>query len=173
MPRSARSTTRIPARFPKPAGAKAPAVKADPAADFAAVQPQVRQALVSEMARGKAVKAASDLAYALYEGKVTRASLESFLASRKLKTESLAPFTNEAGPSEFGGSREIATAAFELNCRPVLLRGDSQPQRRRGPDLEGTPALPLPALSEVREQVVATTPPTTRSASASSNSGGP
>ena len=79
------------------------------------------------MARSKAVKAASDLAYALYEGKVTRASLDSFLASRKLKTESLAPFTNEAGPSEFGGSREIATAAFELNSDRFYSEGIPSP----------------------------------------------
>ena len=144
-----------PARFPKAAGAKAPAVKSDPATDFASVQPQVRQALVSEMAKSKAVKAASDLAYALYEGKVTRASLESFLAGRKLKTESLTPFTNEAGPSEFGGGREIATAAFELNADRFYSEGIPSPNG--AVVLIWRELLPshLPALSEVRDRVVA------------------
>src|SRR5580658_6222823 len=86
-----------PGRFPKPAAAKGPAVKSDAAADYAAVQPQVRLALVAELAKRAAVKAASDLAYGLYDGKVTRASVDSFLASRKLKAQSLAPFTSEAG----------------------------------------------------------------------------
>ena len=52
-----------PRRFPKPAAAKVPAVKADPAADYAAVEPQVRAALLLEKAKRDAIKAASDLAY--------------------------------------------------------------------------------------------------------------
>jgi peptidyl-prolyl cis-trans isomerase D len=106
-----------PGRFPKPASAKGPVVKPDPAGDFAAVEPQVRLALQFEKAKRSAVKAASDLAYALYDGKVSRgAPLDSFLAERKLKAASLAPFTLESGPAELGGSREIAGAAFELNA---------------------------------------------------------
>ena len=104
-----------PSLFPKPASAKAPAVKTDPAADFAAAQPQVRQALILELAKRGAVKAASDLAYSLYEGKVSRPALDAFLASHKLKLDSLAPFTRESGPVELGGSREVAEAAFALN----------------------------------------------------------
>ncbi len=144
-----------PSKFPKGAGAKAPAVKSDPSADFAAAQPQVRQALVAETARGKAVKAASDLAYALYEGKVTRASLQPFLAGRNLKAEGLAPFTSEAGPAEFGGSREIATAAFELNSDRFYSEGIPSPAG--AVVLIWKDLLPShqPTLAEIRDRVVA------------------
>jgi peptidyl-prolyl cis-trans isomerase D len=141
------------ARFPKAPDAKAPAVKADPSADFAAVKPEVRQALILEKAKGGAVKAASDLAYALYEGKVSRASLDAFLAGRKLKTESLAPFTNEAGPAEFGGSREITSAAFELNTDRFYSEGVPSPTG--AVVLVWKDLLPAhnPALAEIREKV--------------------
>jgi peptidyl-prolyl cis-trans isomerase D len=142
-----------PARFPKAPDAKAPAVKADPSAEFAAVKPQVRQAVILEKAKGGAVKAASDLAYALYEGKVARASLDAFLAGRKLKAESLAPFTNEAGPSEFGGSREITSAAFELNTDRFYSEGVPSPTG--AVVLIWKDLLPAhnPALAEIREKV--------------------
>jgi len=117
-----------PERFPKPAAAKAPAVKPDPAADFKAVEPQVRAALQLEKAKRGAVAAASDFAYALYEGKVTRGtSLDSFLAAHKAKAASLAPFTRDAGPAEFGGSREIASAAFELSADRFYSEGIPSP----------------------------------------------
>ena len=115
-------------RFPRPASSKVPSVKADPAADFAAVAQQVRDALQTEKATRSAVKAASDLAYALYESKVTLgASLDSFLASHKLRAATLAPFTSEAGPAELGGSREIANAAFELNADRFYSEGIPSP----------------------------------------------
>jgi peptidyl-prolyl cis-trans isomerase D len=144
-----------PSKFPKPAAAKAPAVKADPDADFAKVRPMVQVMLSIELAKSKAVKAASDLAYALYEGKVTRASLDSFLAGRKLKAEGLAPFTAEAGPSEFSGSHEIATAAFELNADRFYSEGIPSPTG--AVVLIWKQLLPshLPALSEIRDRVVA------------------
>src|SRR5208283_2239360 len=108
--------------------AKAPSVKPDPAADFKAVEPQVRAALQFDKAKRRAVAAASDFAYALYEGKVTRgAALDSFLAAHKAKTASLAPFTRDSGPAEFGGSREIANAAFELNADRFYSEGIPSP----------------------------------------------
>lgn len=145
-----------PGRFPKPAPAKGSiAAKPDPVADYAAVQPQVRMALITEIARRAAVKAASDLAYALYDGKVTHANVDGFLASRGLKTENLLPFTSESGPAELGGSRDIAAAAFELNSdrfysegiptqtgAVVLIWKDSLPSRE-------------PALAEIRAKVIA------------------
>jgi peptidyl-prolyl cis-trans isomerase D len=143
-----------PSKFPKAAGAKAPAVKPDPAADFAAAQPQARAALVADLARSKAVKAASDLAYALYEGKVNRASLASFLAGRNLKAESLAPFTNEAGPAELGGSHEIATAAFELNADRFYSEGIPSPAGAVVLIWKNLLPSHQPALAEVREKVV-------------------
>ncbi len=117
-----------PGRFPRPPSAKAPQLKPDPAADFLAVQPQVRAALQLERTKRSAVKAASDLAYALYEGKVSRgASLDSFLAAHSLKAASLAPFGRESGPAELGGSREIANAAFELSADRYYSEGLPSP----------------------------------------------
>jgi peptidyl-prolyl cis-trans isomerase D len=144
-----------PGRFPKPPAAKAAAARVDPAADFAAVQPQVRAALVNEIARRAAVKAASDLAYALYDGKVTRASVDSFLASRNLKAQPLAPFTSEAGPAEFGGSKEIAAAAFDLTADRFY--SDGLPSPSGALVLIWKDSLPArePALSEIRAKVVA------------------
>jgi len=115
-------------RFPKPAPAKVPPVKPDPDADFKAAEPQVRAALQFEKAKRAAVAAASDFAYALYEGKVTRGTaLDSFLAGHKTKVASLAPFTRDAGPAELGGSREIANAAFELNADRFYSEGIPSP----------------------------------------------
>jgi peptidyl-prolyl cis-trans isomerase D len=143
-------------RFPKAASAQAPGPKPDPAADYAAVQPQVRAALVLERAKRAAIKAASDLAYALYEGKVARgASLDSFLAERKLKEASLAPFTLEAGPSELQGSQEVAKAAFELDATRFYSEGI--PTSSGAVVLLWKESLPSrePLLAEVREKVVA------------------
>jgi peptidyl-prolyl cis-trans isomerase D len=142
-----------PGRFPKPAAAKAPPAKPDPAADYAAVKPEVRNALVNEIARRAAVKAASDLAYSLYDGKVTRDGVDSFLASRKLKAESLAPFTSEGGPAEFGGSKEIAAAAFELNADKFYSEGLPDPSGALV--LIWKDSLPSrdPALAEIRDKV--------------------
>jgi peptidyl-prolyl cis-trans isomerase D len=144
-----------PGRFPKPAPAKAPAAaKPDPAADFAAVQPQVRAALQMERAKRLATKAASDLTYALYEGKVARgAPLDAFLAGKKLKVTPLAPFTLEAGPAELGGSHEIAAAAFELNADRFYSEGLPSPDG--AVVLIWKESLPArePLLAEVRDKV--------------------
>jgi peptidyl-prolyl cis-trans isomerase D len=141
-----------PARFPAPAAAKAPA-KPDPAADYAAVQPQVRAALVAELAKRSAVKAASDLAYALYDGRVTRASLDSFLASRKLRAQGLAPFTSEAGPAELGGSKEIAEAAFGLSADKFYSEAVPSPTGAVVLIWKDTLPSRAPALAEVRDKV--------------------
>jgi len=149
-----------PAKFPKPSAAKTPAAKPDaaakpdPAADFRAIQPLVRVMLQSERAMKSAVKEASDLAYAIYEGKVTRgSSLDSFLAARKLKASSLAPFTRDSGPSELGGSRQIASAAFELNGDRYYSEGIPSPDG--AVVLFWKESLPAhePALADVREKV--------------------
>jgi peptidyl-prolyl cis-trans isomerase D len=144
-----------PGRFPKPAPAKGAPAKADPAADYAAVQPQVRTALIAEIARRSAVKAASDLAYALYDGKVTRSSVDSFLASRSLKPLPLAPFTSEAGPAELGGSKEVAAAAFQLNADRFYSEGIPTPTGALL--LIWRDSLPArdPLLAEIRAKVVA------------------
>lgn len=112
-----------PARFPKPpevkpANEKAPATPkpANPEVDFAAVRPQVEAAYKLQQAQQLALKAASDLAVAMYEAKVQDPSAaDAFLTERKLQDKSLAPFTEQEGPAELGHSPDIAKAAFELN----------------------------------------------------------
>ncbi|HEY5227089.1 MAG TPA: peptidyl-prolyl cis-trans isomerase [Opitutaceae bacterium] len=144
-----------PARFPKPAVAKGVTVAADPSKDFAAVQAQARSALVAEKARQLAVKAASDLAFALYDGKVTHDSLASFLASHNLKADSIAPFTADAGPAEFGGDKQLASAAFALSADRFYSEG--LPTPAGAAVLIWKELLPSrePALAEIREKVVA------------------
>jgi peptidyl-prolyl cis-trans isomerase D len=144
-----------PGRFPRPAAAKATTAKPDPAADYAAAEPQVREALVNELARRVAAKAASDFAYSLYDGKVTSAGVDAFLASRKLKAESLVAFTAEAGPAEFGGSKEIAAAAFGLNSEKFYSEGLPSPDG--AVVLLWKSVLPSrqPALSEIHGKVLA------------------
>jgi|CZKI01.1.fsa_nt_gi peptidyl-prolyl cis-trans isomerase D len=143
-----------PERFPKATSAKVPAVKPDPAADFKAVEPQVRAALQFEKTKRHAVTAASDFAYALYEGKVTRGTaLDSFLAAHKAKPASLAPFTRDSGPAEFGGSRDIANAAFALNADRFYSEGIPSPNG--AVVLIWRESLPAhePRLADVRDKV--------------------
>ena len=144
-----------PQRFPKPGAPKTPSVKADPAADFAAVQKDVRQALLSDKARQAATKAASDFAFSLYEGKVTRATLDGFLSAHNVAKKTLAPFTADAGPAEFAGSREIAAAGFELNADRFYSEG--LPVESGAVVLLWKESLPsrTPLLAEVRDKVVA------------------
>lgn len=148
-----------PSRFPKPAvDPKAPApAKADPAADYAAVRAQVESTVKVERARRLAAKAASDLSFALYEGKISPGTpaFDRFVAAQKIAIKPLAPFTREEGPAEFGGSQEISTEAFKLS------------QTRAYSDAVSTPTgavvlfwkevLPSrkPLLSEVRAKVAA------------------
>lgn len=146
-----------PARFPKPAADPKTPAKIDPAADFAAVRPQVEAALKLDRARRDAAKSAADFSFALYERKLKPGTPEfvTFLASKNITLKPLAPFTREAGPTEFGGSQEIAAEAFRLNQERVvsdavntssgavvLFWNDLQPARQ-------------PALAEVREKVSA------------------
>lgn len=152
-----------PARFPKPAAVGAdgkptvqlPTADANPDADFAAVKSQVEAALTLEKARQLSGEAASNLTLALYEGKVTRSQLDSFLAGRTLTAKQVAPFGREAVPPELMGSSDIAGEAFKLSesrffsdavgtasGNVVLLWEENIPARQ-------------PQLAEVRARVVA------------------
>jgi peptidyl-prolyl cis-trans isomerase D len=145
-----------PSRFPAPSRPAAKGAKPDPAADYAAVRPAVEAALRLERARNLAVRAASDLAYSLYDEKVAGGSaLESYLAARKLALKPLAPFSRDTGPAELGGSPEIGEAAFKLSADryfseampvpsggAVLIWRDSRPAR-------------TPLLAEVHARVEA------------------
>lgn len=112
-----------PSRFPKPVDPAKPVSTtitvtppSDPAADFAAVRPQVETALKIDRAQKAAVKAASDVSLALFESKArTGTAVDAFLASKQMTTQTLPPFARDEPPAQFGGSREIAAEAFRLN----------------------------------------------------------
>ena len=111
-----------PSRFPKPADpAKADATKpqvtppADPAADFAAVKPQVESALRFERAQKLAAKAASDVSLALFEAKArTPEAVSAFVNARKLTAKPVPAFSRDGSPAELGGSSEAVAEAFRL-----------------------------------------------------------
>ncbi len=112
-----------PSRFPKPADPAKPVSTtisvtppSDPAADFAAVRPQVEAALKLDRAQKLAAKAASDLSVALFDSKAkTATAIDAFLASRNLTTQALPPFARNQPPAQFGGSPEAANEAFRLS----------------------------------------------------------
>lgn len=145
-----------PGRFPKPA-AKSPGAAPDATADYVAVRAQVEAALKLERAQRLAVKAASDLSFALYDGKVAPGTpaFDALLTAQHLTLRPLAPFTREDGPAEFGGGPALAEEAFKLGetrlytdalAAPggavVLFWKETQPSRQ-------------PAFAEVREKVAA------------------
>ncbi len=146
-----------PARFPKPNANADAAAKSDPAADFAAVRPQVETTLKLERARRQATKAASDFAYELFERKINRGTpaFETFLAEHKVSLKTLAPFTRENGPAEFQGSREIATEAFKLNKDHPYSDAVSTPAGAAVLFFDDLEPARQPMLTEVRERVVA------------------
>jgi peptidyl-prolyl cis-trans isomerase D len=103
-------------RFPAPKNEKTTKVTANSDADFIAVKADVKQALVLARSKQAAAKAASDLAYALYEGKITAgAKFDQFIATRKLSSRALAPFTAEDGPVELGNSADMTDAVAKLD----------------------------------------------------------
>ncbi|MBS0661775.1 MAG: peptidyl-prolyl cis-trans isomerase [Verrucomicrobia bacterium] len=144
-----------PARFPNPAAK--PGAKADAAADYAAVRPQVEAALKLERAQRLAVKAASDLSFALYDGKIEpgSAAFDSLLASQKIHLQPLAPFTREEGPAEFGHSADIAAEAFKLESGRTYSDALAAPGGAVVLFWKETLPSRQPALAEVRDRVAA------------------
>ncbi|MBS0632994.1 MAG: peptidyl-prolyl cis-trans isomerase [Verrucomicrobia bacterium] len=146
-----------PGRFPKPPVDPKAAAKPDAAGDFAAVRAQVEAELKLERARQVAAKAASDFSFALYDGKITIGSpaFEQLLAAHKLTLKPLAPFSRENGPAEFGGSPDVAEAAFSLNASRVYSDAVSTPVG--AVVLFWKELIPArnPLLSEVHDKVVA------------------
>lgn len=143
-----------PARFPKP-GADPKNAKPDPAADFAAVRPQVETTLKVERARGLATKAASDFSYTAYERKLVPGTpaFDEFLASQKIRLKALAPFTREDGPAEFAGSKTIANEAFKLGTDRLFSDAVSAPAGAVVLFWNGLQPARKPALAEVRAKV--------------------
>ncbi len=157
-----------PSRFPKPAeakpaDAKTPATppKVDPAADFAAVRPVVESTLKLERAQKLALKAASDFTLAIYERKLDQTppgpALDAFFADHKLTLKPLAPFTRDAGPTEFGGSPEIAAAAFNLGKAQNRYVSEGMPIATGAVLIVWKELLPSrkPPLTEVHDKVSA------------------
>lgn len=144
------------ARFPNPA-AKPAGAKPDPATDYAAVRPQVEAALKLERAQRFAAKAASDLSFALYEGKGApgTAAFDALLAAQHVALQPLAPFTREAGPAEFGGSPEIAAEAFKLNQNRAYSDALAAPGGAVVLFWKETLPSRQPLFAEVREKVAA------------------
>ena len=109
-----------------------------------------------DKAKRMAAKAASDVAYALYESKVTPgAELDAFLAARKLTPKPLAPFAADAGPAELGGSPDVAQAASVLDSRQFY--SEALPTPTGAAILLWKESLPArkPLLSEVKAKVAA------------------
>ena len=150
-----------PARFPKPFATDPKALvpaASDPAADFAAVRPQVEAALKADRAQNLSTKAASDFVYSLYEAKVTpdSAALAKLLADRQLTPKPLAPFARDAGPVEFGvAAPSIAGEAFKLT--KDRFYSEALPTPAGSVVLFWKETLPVrkPAFTEVRAKVSA------------------
>ena len=112
-----------PARFPKPAPKtpegqpKPPAVTPpNPDADFAAVRPAVEQALRTERAQRVAVKAASDFALAIWNGKLKPDTpvFDQLLAKDGLTLRAVPPFTRDTVPADLGWSPQVVAEALQL-----------------------------------------------------------
>jgi peptidyl-prolyl cis-trans isomerase D len=145
-----------PARFPAPAktDAKVQDAKPDPAADFAAVQPQVATTLKLERARQLALKAASDLTEALFNnGKATPESVVELLAARKIALKPLAPFARDEGPVELGSAPEIRAEAFKLAQSHLFSDALAAPTSAVVLIWKETIASRKPLLAEVRAKV--------------------
>lgn len=151
---------RDPSRFPKPAPAKdpkdkTPAVtpKSDPAADYAAVKPQVEGALKLDKARNQAAKDASDFAFSLYQNKVTADGVTTYLEARHITEKKLSPFTEETVPPELGSSPEIGQAAFELSAEKFYSVALTTPAGSIVLLWKGSLPPRAPKLAEVSDRV--------------------
>ncbi len=110
-----------------------------------------------EQAQRVAAKVASDLSFALYDGKVAIGSpaFDALLAAQHVTVKPLAPFTREAGPAELGGSPEIAAEAFKLGETRAYSDALSAPDGAVVLFWKETQPPRQPTLAEVRAQVVA------------------
>jgi peptidyl-prolyl cis-trans isomerase D len=128
---------------PQPAAGAKPA---DPKlhVTLQAVRPIVEVEVKIKKAQRMALDAAANFALGLYDNKITPGpSLDAYLAASRLTAKPLAPFSQDAGPAELGGSKEIAEAAFRLdadryfseelptpNGAVILLWRDTLPSRK-------------------------------------------
>jgi peptidyl-prolyl cis-trans isomerase D len=139
---------------PAPAGA---AMAANPDADFAAVRPQVEQALKAARAQRLAARAAADLTVTLYEQKLAAhtPAFDDLLAKNKLTLKPVTPFYRDAVPSELDWTPAIVEQAMQLGAdHPV---SDALPGNTGSLVLFWRETLPSfqPGLAQVRDRVVA------------------
>jgi peptidyl-prolyl cis-trans isomerase D len=148
-----------PLRFPKPAEPKAAeAAKAvNPDSDFAAVRPQVEQALKTERAQRLAAKAAADLTVAIYEQKLTphTPAFDDFLAKNKLTLKPVAPFHRDAVPPGLDWTPTIVEQALQLGADHPVSDALSGPAGSLVLFWRETLPSFQPALAPVRDRVVA------------------
>jgi peptidyl-prolyl cis-trans isomerase D len=155
-----------PLRFPKPAEPKAAgenktlstdaAKAANPDADFAAVRPQVEQAILFERAQRLAAKAAADLTVALYEQKLTphTPAFDDLLAKNKLTIKSVTPFHPDSVPQELAWAPALVEQAMQLSAEHPV--SDALPGNAGSLVLFWRETLPSfqPSLAQVRDRVV-------------------
>ncbi|MFA6961472.1 MAG: peptidyl-prolyl cis-trans isomerase [Opitutaceae bacterium] len=141
-------------RFPLPATDKTATPLSDDAT-FAAVHAQVEAAYKLERAKAVAATAASDVAVALFDAKVTAATLEAFLSARNLQLKPVAAFNADSVPAELGGNRRVATAALKTDAQHIF----SDPvDTGRGSAIlvwKESIAARQPGLAEVKDRVTA------------------
>jgi peptidyl-prolyl cis-trans isomerase D len=144
------------AQFAPPADPKAKPTDPKPRADFQKVRARVEAAVMLKKEQRLALDAASKFAVGLYDNKIVPGpALDAYLADSKVTPKALAPFTHEAGPAEFGGSREIADAAFNLG--PDRFFSEEVPTPDGAAVLLWKSTLPTrkPLFLEVRPKVLA------------------
>jgi peptidyl-prolyl cis-trans isomerase D len=156
-----------PARFPKPSEPKTESGKqpaqpdaakpANPEADFAAVQPQVEQALKTERAERMAAKAAADLTVAIYEQKLQphTPDFADFLAKNKLTLKSAPPFDPQNVPAGLGWSSQVIELAEQLSAEHAVSDAVAAPAGSVVLFWRETLPSYQPALAQVRDRVVA------------------
>ena len=141
------------ARFARQPSGDKPAAPSTPDADFAAVRKQVEDAYKLGRAQTLAVNAATDLALALSQNKVTPATLDAFLAARQLTRKPVAPFNADNVPAELGANPSVAAEA--LKTGPQHLFSDPVNTGHGAAILVWNETLPArqPALAEVKDRV--------------------
>jgi peptidyl-prolyl cis-trans isomerase D len=154
-------------RFPRPPEPKAETGKnpatpeaakpGNPDADFAAVRPQVEQAIKMEHAARLAAKAAADLTVAIYEQKLQPQApgFADFLAQNRLTRKSVAPFDSQNVPPALGWSPQVVELAQQLSAEHPVSDAVSAPTGTLVLFWRETLPSYQPTLAQVRDRVVA------------------
>lgn len=129
----------------------------NPDADFAAVQPKVKQALEEQRAKHMAAEAAADLTVAVYNQKLKpgTADFTTLLTSLGLKLKSAPPFDQATAPKDLGWSPAVIDEALKLDASNPM--SDALPVTGGSVVLFWRNTLPSyqPQLEQVHDHVVA------------------